>query len=256
MARQSLIEWTDATWNPSTGCTKVSAGCKNCYAEREALKLQNRFAKYRDGFKFRIHEDQLDLPLRWSKPKMIFVNSMSDLFHEEMPLEFLHRCFAVMLDGDRHIYQILTKRPARMLQYCKIDFPRLFACELPDHIWFGVTVEDDSTKWRIDLLRKVPAKVRFISFEPLVGPVGKLDLSRISWAIVGGESGPHHRIMKPEWAREIRDQAVNQKVPFLFKQWSGFRPKSLGRELDGTIWDEYPTVGLGKACSHRQRRNR
>jgi protein gp37 len=218
MGSKSVIEWTDATWNPSTGCTKVSSGCVNCYAERKAISLKNRgMRKYQDGFNFRIHPEALNLPLKWREPKMIFVNSMSDLFHEDMPVSFLDSCFDVMEKADWHIYQILTKRPERMFQYVSAHYGFKREVYAPDHIWMGVTVEHGAVKSRIDVLRQVPAKVRFVSFEPLLGPIGQLDLHDIQWIIVGGESGPNHREMNPEWAREIRDQAVAQKVPFLFK---------------------------------------
>jgi len=243
MGLKSKIEWTESTWNPSTGCSKVSAGCKNCYAERTAVRLKQAGApKYRNGFEFTIHLDALPIPTKWKRPRLIFVDSMSDLFHEEMRTTFLLEVFDIMELADWHIYQILTKRPQRMLafteQYVRDHGP------IPDYVWMGVTVEDASCKHRIDLLRQVPVRVRFISFEPLLGAVAPLDLSGISWAIVGGESGPGFRYMDPDWARDIRDQCIAQGVPFFFKQWSGYVPKVLGRELDGKIWNEYP-AGVG-----------
>ena len=241
MGPKSKIEWTEATWNPSTGCTKVSAGCKNCYAERTAVRLKLAGApKYRRGFEFTIHPDALDIPMRWKRSRLIFVNSMSDLFHEEMPDTFLADIFDVTEQADWHIYQILTKRPERMLEFT-VEHGRI-----PNHVWAGVTVEEAAYKNRIDVLRKVPCKIRFVSFEPLIGPVGKLDLSTISWGIVGGESGPNHRPMRAEWAGHIRDECLAQNVAFFFKQWGGAHPKSGGRILDGRIWDEYPAMPLPK----------
>ena len=198
---RTAIEWTDSTWNPSTGCTKVSVGCKNCYAEAFSLRLRKMgLRKYANGFQFTIHPECLDLPMRWTKPRMIFVDSMSDLFHEEMPESYLRDIFVMMHRANWHIYQILTKRPHRMLQFILNYGP------VPDHIWMGVTVENSDFKDRIDVLRKVPCKSQFISFEPLIGPVGELDLSKIAWAIVGGESGKNYRPVNAEWVREIRDQ--------------------------------------------------
>lgn len=235
MGDNSSIEWTDASWNPSTGCSKVSPGCRNCYAERLSTRLQKMGkTKYKSGFKFTIHEDSLDLPQRWKAPRKIFVNSMSDLFHELMPDKFLEECFATMTKADWHIYQILTKRPDRMLAFAKRYG------KIPQHIWMGTSVESQLYASRIDLLRKVSCRVKFVSFEPLLGSVGKLDLSGISWAIVGGESGSNYREIRAEWVREIRRQCKQQKVAFFFKQWGGRIPKSGGRELDGREWDEYP----------------
>jgi len=241
MGPKSKIEWTEATWNPSTGCTKVSAGCKNCYAERTAVRLKLAGGpKYRHGFQFTIHPDALDIPIKWKRPRLIFVNSMSDLFHEDMPVHFLDSCFSVMEKADWHIYQILTKRPERMFQYVSAHYGFRVGVSAPAHIWFGVSVEDASVKGRIRVLRQMPVSVRFVSCEPLLGPLWPLNLSGIHWVIVGGESGPAFRPMDPGWAREIRDQCVGQGVPFFFKQWSGFAPKALGRELDGKIWNDYP----------------
>lgn len=247
MADKSRIEWTDATWNPATGCDKVSPGCKNCYAERLALRLQKMGnPKYMKGFEFTLHEDAIDLPLKWKAPRKIFVNSMSDLFHEKMPADFLFRVLDAMLQADWHIYQILTKRPERMLEMTE----KYLRCKgiqtFPEHIWFGVSVELPMYKSRIDILRKVSCKIRFISFEPLLGPMGELDLSGIFWAIVGGESGPNHRPIRAEWVREIRDQCIKQKVAFFFKQWGGITHSSGGRLLDGREWNEYPNFLLLK----------
>lgn len=235
MGDKSAIEWTDATWNPSTGCTKVSPGCQNCYAERLSHRLQKmRNPKFYNEFKFTIHQDALELPLKWKKPKKIFVNSMSDLFHEEMEKSDLEKCFEVMKKANWHTYQILTKRPERMLTFIS-EYGHL-----PNHIWVGTSVEMAQYKPRIDILRDVDAEVRFISFEPLLGSVGKLDLSKISWAIAGGESGPKARKVEANWIREIRDQAVEQNVAFFFKQWGGKTSKSNGRTLDERLWSEFP----------------
>lgn len=239
MGDKSAIQWTDATWNPSTGCTKVSPGCKNCYAERLAgrLKMMGN-PKYTNGFRFILHQDALDIPLKWHKPKKIFVNSMSDLFHELMPEDFLEKCFDIMTRADWHVYQILTKRPEKMLSFTK-QYGKI-----PDHIWLGTSVESALYKHRIEILRNVPAKTRFVSFEPLLGSLGELDLSGISWAIVGGESGPHFRKIEVDWIREIRKQCKKQGVAFFFKQWGGIRPKSGGRILDGKEWNEYPKQNI------------
>jgi protein gp37 len=234
---KSSIEWTDASWNPTTGCTKVSPGCKNCYAQRLAFRLQKMGnPKYRNGFKFTVQRDALDLPLHWKEPRKIFVNSMSDLFHERMPFNYLVGCFEVMKKANWHIYQILTKRPERMQEFVEAYG------EIPEHIWLGTSCEMSLYKKRIAILQNIDVKTRFISFEPLIGPIGKVDLSGISWAIAGGESGPSHRPISPDWVREIRDQCKKQGVAFFFKQWGGHTPKAGGRELDGRTWDEYPTV--------------
>jgi protein gp37 len=235
MGSNSAIEWTDATWNPVTGCTKVSPGCKNCYAERLALRLRemgNR--RYMNGFRTTLHPDQLDLPLRWTKAKMIFVNSMSDLFHEAVPEEYIKKMFGVMERADWHTFQILTKRAERLAKLA----PHL---PWPPHIWQGVSVENQTYTKRIGFLRKVPAAVRFLSVEPLLGPIANLPLEGIDWVIVGGESGPRHRLIKPEWVREIRKQCVAARIPFFFKQWGGRTPKSGGRTLGGRTWNEMPS---------------
>jgi len=235
MGDKSAIQWTDATWNPSTGCSKISAGCRNCYAERLSTRLKRMGnPKYQSGFKFLIHENSLNIPLKWNKPRKIFVNSMSDLFHESMPEEFLVKCFEIMSMADWHIYQILTKRPNRMLSFTK-NYGKI-----PDHIWLGTSVELRGNKDRIDLLRKVKSKIRFVSFEPLLGPIGTINLKGISWVIVGGESGPNHRSIEAEWVRDLKRQCRKQKVAFFFKQWGGVTPKSNGRALDGKEWNEFP----------------
>jgi len=243
MADKSAIEWTEATWNPTTGCTKISLGCKNCYAERLALRLQAMGnPKYANGFQLTLHEDALDIPLRWKKPRKIFVNSMSDLFHEDIPLDFIRRVFQTMQQADWHIFQILTKRAERLAELA----PQL---PWPPHIWIGVTVEEQRYTYRIDLLRTVPAAVRFLSLEPLLGPLPNLNLEGIHWVIVGGESGPGARPMRPEWATDIRDQCLAAGVPFFFKQWGGVHKKRAGRLLEGRTWDQMPVVSLGKWAS-------
>lgn len=235
MSDKSSIEWTDATWNPTTGCSKVSPGCQNCYAERLSMRLKKmNNKKFEQGFTFTIHENALYLPLSWKKPKKIFVNSMSDLFHESMDFNFLKRCFNIMESANWHVYQILTKRPDRMVEFVNS------IGGVSDHIWLGTSVEMALYKDRIDILRMAKANNLFISFEPLLGPVGTVNLSHISWIIVGGESGPKARPIRPEWVIELRDQALNRDIPFFFKQWGGKTPKSNGRLLDGRIWNNYP----------------
>jgi Bacteriophage protein gp37 len=234
MADNSSIEWTDATWNPVTGCTKISPGCKNCYAERLALRLKEMGnGRYADGFSLALHPDALGLPLRWTKPKMIFVNSMSDLFHESVPEEYIQKVFAVMEKAHWHKFQILTKRADRLARLAQ----RL---SWPTHVWQGVSVENKAYVNRIALLRQVPATIRFLSIEPLLGPIPNLPLDDIHWVIVGGESGPGHRPIRVEWVRDIRKQCISANVPFFFKQWGGRTPKSGGRKLDGRFWDEMP----------------
>jgi protein gp37 len=235
MSEQTGIEWTDATWNPVTGCTKISPGCKNCYAERLAARLQAmENPRYQKGFSVTLQPDLLALPLRWRQPKRIFVNSMSDLFHEAIPEDFIRRVFEVMARADRHVFQILTKRSGRLASLA----PRL---PWSLNIWQGVSVENARYTTRIDHLRTVPAAVRFLSIEPLLGPIPNLPLAGIDWVIVGGESGPGRRPMAAAWAREIRDQCVMAGVPFFFKQWGGRTPKAAGRVLDRRTWDEMPT---------------
>ncbi len=232
----TTIEWTEATWNPVTGCSKISPGCAHCYAERMAKRLQAMGQpNYRDGFAVRTHERMLDLPLSWAKPRMVFVNSMGDLFHEEVPFEFIERVFSVMQATPRHTYQLLTKRADRL---CEVA-PRL---PWPDNVWMGVTVEDNERLARVDKLREVPAAVRFLSVEPLLGPLPDLDLDGIDWVIVGGESGPGARRMQEEWAVAVRDSCVAASVPFFFKQWGGVRKRAAGRELESRIWDQMPVT--------------
>lgn len=234
MAKSTGIEWTDATWNPVTGCDKVSPGCKFCYAERFSERFRGvEGHHFEQGFDLRLWPDRLDQPQSWKKPRRVFVNSMSDLFHEGVPDEFIHEVFETMVEADRHIYQILTKRPERMRDLAD-DLP------WPDHVWAGVSVENNDYLSRVDVLRAVPANIRFLSCEPLIGPLPDLDLEGIHWVIVGGESGPNHRPIEPEWVRSIRDQCRQEDVPFFFKQWGGQTPKARGRELDGRTWDEFP----------------
>jgi protein gp37 len=234
MGDKSAIEWTDATWNPVTGCSKVSPGCKHCYAERLALRLHAMGnPRYRDGFRVSLHPDQLTLPLRWGQPRRIFVNSMSDLFHEAVPEDFIRQTFEVMERASWHVFQILTKRAARLAALA----PSL---PWPANVWQGVSVENARYVSRVAHLRTVPAHVRFLSVEPLLGPIPQLPLDGIHWVIVGGESGPGHRILDPAWVRAIRDQCLAAGVPFFFKQWGGRTSKSGGRQLDGHAWDQMP----------------
>jgi protein gp37 len=225
------IEWTDRTWNPTTGCNKVSPGCTHCYAEAITKRFTNNFP---NGFDLTLHQERLKEPLRWRTPSRIFVNSMSDLFHEEVPLSFLKEVFEVIRETPWHVYQILTKRHERLLEIA----PQL---DWHENIWMGVSVENQNYVQRVDYLRKVPAKVRFLSCEPLLGSL-QLDLTDIHWVIVGGESGQKHRPMQLEWAQSIRDQCKEQGVAFFFKQWGGRTPKAGGRLLDEEIWDEMPNA--------------
>lgn len=236
MAKHSGIQWTDSTWNPTSGCSPMSEGCKYCYAKDMALRLKKMHpnGKYRNGFKVTLHEKELNLPKKWKEPRMIFVNSMSDLFHLKVPFDFIDKVWQTMLEANHHIYQILTKRPERMKYYMD------HRGKVANHIWLGVTVENERTKKRIDILRKTPAKIRFVSFEPLLNSVGKLDLKDIHWAIVGGESGKNHRPFNLDWARKIRDQCKKQGKAFFFKQVGGLTPKSGGYLLDGKEYKEYP----------------
>ena len=240
MAGPSSIEWTEATWNPVTGCTKVSQGCKHCYAERLALRLQAMGnERYRDGFAVTLHPDLLDVPKRWRTPRVIFVNSMSDLFHEQIPLPFIQRVFATMVDCPQHTFQILTKRSAR-LRDLSADLP------WPSNVWMGVSVEDSRVVSRIHDLACVPVAVRFLSCEPLIGPLPGLPLVGIHWVIVGGESGPGARPMKREWVEQILQQCRQAKVPFFFKQWGGVRKDLTGRLLFGRTYDEMPARVLNR----------
>lgn len=236
MATRSDIEWTEMTWNPVTGCTKLSQGCKRCYAERMAARLQAMgVERYRNGFAVTLHEDLLGEPLRWSRPRLVFVNSMSDLFHEQVPPGFLHAVFDTMTRCPQHTFQILTKRSLRL---------RELAGELPwpDNVWMGVSVEDQRVVSRIHDLRRVPARVRFLSCEPLIGPLDTLPLDGIHWVIVGGESGPGARPMRREWVESILRQCRDAGVPFFFKQWGGVWKSRQGRVLHGRTYDELPVV--------------
>ena len=236
MALSTSIEWTDSTWNPVTGCTKISSGCANCYAERMASRLKAMGnPSYANGFSVTLHEEALTLPLKWKKPQTIFVNSMSDLFHEDIPVEFIMRVFDIMRRADWHCFQILTKRAERMLELG----PQL--TWMP-HIWMGVTVEEQDYTYRINHLQRTGAKVKFLSLEPLLGPISDLHLEGIDWVIVGGESGPKSRPMKKIWALDICNQCQEKKVPFFFKQWGGINKKKAGRVLEGRTWDETPLL--------------
>ena len=234
MAAKSPIEWTEATWNPVTGCTKISPGCKNCYAEKMSLRLKAMGqANYVNGFQLTLQEHMLEVPFRWKKPQTIFVNSMSDLFHQKVPTEYIHRVFETMANARWHQYQILTKRSGRLFALnSEIDWQ--------PHIWMGVSVESQGYIHRIDHLRMTNAHVKFLSLEPLLGPLRNLDLTGIDWVIVGGESGPRSRLMDSTWVRDIRDQCTGARVPFFFKQWGGTRKKATGRVLDGRTWDQMP----------------
>lgn len=237
MAIGSTIEWTQSTWNPLTGCTKVSPGCKHCYAERMARRLQAMGQpNYARGFELAIHEESLELPLRWKRPQAIFVNSMSDLFHEAVPVDFILSVFRVMERAYWHRFQVLTKRSARLRQLNSL-------LPWPPNVWIGVSVENSDYLKRVDHLRATGAQVKFLSCEPLLGPLSELSLDGIDWVIVGGESGPGARPMEACWVTQIRDQCIEAGVPFFFKQWGGVNKKRLGRLLEGRTWDETPTRG-------------
>ena len=234
MAQSSAIEWTESTWNPLTGCTKISPGCKHCYAERMAKRLQAMGQpNYANGFEVTLQPHMLELPLEWKRPRRVFVNSMSDLFHKDVPLSFIKKVFSVMRRANWHHYQLLTKRSERLLEVSPL-------LTWEPHIWIGVSVENDDYTSRIDDLRKTGADVKFLSLEPLLGPLRKLNLRGIDWVIVGGESGPGARPMNPDWVRDIRDQCIRANVPFFFKQWGGQFKKRTGRVLDGRTWDQMP----------------
>jgi protein gp37 len=238
MGAKSNIEWTDATWNPVTGCTKVSPGCDHCYA----LTFSERFRgvpnhPYEQGFDLKMLPERLELPLQWKKPRRIFVNSMSDLFHKDVPDDYIFRIFDVMVKADWHIFQILTKRSGRLARLGPTLPWRL-------HIWIGVSIETEQYSWRADQLRMVPASVRFVSAEPLLGPLDELNLVGIHWLITGGESGFGHRLCNPDWVRNLRDRCLAENVAFFHKQWGGRTPKAGGRDLDGRTWDEIPSVPM------------
>ncbi len=230
----STIEWTNATWNPVTGCTKVSPGCKHCYAERMALRLQAMGqANYANGFNVTLHEHMLDRPLSWKQPLLVFVNSMSDLFHNDVPVDFIQRVFSVMRQANWHSFQILTKRSERLLALNE-------QISWPDNVWMGVSVENEAYRFRIDHLVQTNAKIKFLSLEPLLGPLPALDLEKIDWVIVGGESGPSARPIDKEWVIDIQKQCTRAGTPFFFKQWGGRNKKKTGRLLEGRTWEQMP----------------
>jgi protein gp37 len=234
MAQASSIEWTESTWNPVTGCTKISPGCAHCYAERMAKRLRAMGReRYRGGFKVTLQPDVVDLPLHWKRPRMIFVNSMSDLFHKNVPTEFIAECFAVMRQASWHTFQVLTKRPERAAELAH----RL---PWPGNVWMGTTVENADYIHRIRSLIQIPAAVRFLSLEPLLGPMPRLPLNGIHWVIVGGESGPAARPMQAEWVLQVRNRCLAHQVSFFFKQWGGVNKTLAGRELEGHIWGQMP----------------
>jgi len=236
VAATSAIEWTDATWNPVTGCTKVSPGCDNCYAERFAERWRGVRGNYfSNGFDLTLRPNMLPRPDQWRGSKRIFVNSMSDLFHRDVPDEYIDRVCEVMERVDRHVYQLLTKRPERMMRYTR---KRYGAGRAPAHIWLGTSVESNAYAWRVDMLRRCSATVRFLSMEPLIGAVDAVALDSIDWVIVGGESGPGRRPMSVSWVRDVRDRCVTAGIAFFFKQW---HKAGTGRELDERTWDEIPT---------------
>lgn len=235
MSKDTSIEWTDSTWNPVTGCTKVGPGCEHCYAERMAKRLKAMGQiKYANGFTPTIHEQALSEPLQWKTSQMIFVCSMGDLFHSDVPLEFILRVFEVMRQASWHRFQVLTKRSKRLLKLSEnIDWPT--------NVWMGVSIENEDYLFRAEELRQSDAVRKFISFEPLLGPLLKLNLEKIDWVIVGGESGPGARLMREEWVVSIKDQCLAANIPFFFKQWGGVRRKDKGRELEGRTWDQFPS---------------
>ena len=238
MGDNTPIEWTDATWNPVTGCTKIARGCDNCYAARFTERFRGtRGHPFENGFDLTLRPDRLSQPLSWKRPRRIFVNSISDLFHKDVPLSFIDRVFETMESADWHVYQILTKRSSLMRNYLQ---RRYHASVAPRHIWCGVSVEDQAAAVRIRHLREAPVPVRFLSVEPLLGPVGDINLDGISWVIVGGESGPLARPMKEEWVLQVRDLCEHRNVAFFFKQWGGARPKSGGRSLQRIEYNEMP----------------
>jgi protein gp37 len=236
MADRSKIEWTEATWNPVTGCTKLSLGCENCYAERMALRLKAiGCSTYRNGFRVTVHTHLLRRPLSWRSPRTIFVNSMSDLFHPAVDVDFIKEVFRVMAEAPQHRFQVLTKRSRRLLDIGD-------DLEWSSNVWMGVTVEHARYRFRIDHLRQTKAAVKFLSLEPLLGPLPALDLGGISWVIVGGESGPKARPVQAEWVIDIRDQCVTAGVPFFFKQWGGINKRQTGRLLENRVWDQMPEI--------------
>jgi len=251
MAQNTSIEWTDTTWNPVTGCTKISAGCDNCYAERFSERFRGvKGHPFEGGFDLALRPERLEQPLNWRKPRMVFVNSMSDLFHKHVPVAFIDKVFDTMMQADNHVFQVLTKRSSLMRDYINQRFK---SESVPRHVWLGTSVEDSSKRSRIKHLQDTNAQVRFLSIEPLIGCPGDLNLENIQWVIAGGESGPGARPMQLSWARSVRDQCVAQQVPFFFKQWGGLRPKSGGRELDGQEWNEFPRLKGQETITQRQK---
>lgn len=253
MGQKSKIEWTDATWNPTTGCTKVSDGCDHCYAHKLAHeRLASLYSRQlpvvdtpenaADPFSVRLWPGRLNQPASWRQPRIVFVNSMSDLFHVDVPDAFVRRVFEVMLKVDRHIYQVLTKRPSRAVRFFRLNQDLFPAGRIPSHIWMGTSVENQEVAYRVAHLKRVPAEIRFLSCEPLLGPL-QLNLEGIQWVIAGGESGAEFRAMEEAWALALRDQCRSAGTPFFFKQWGGRRSKAGGRELDGRTWDEMPVLG-------------
>lgn len=239
---QSKIEWTQMTWNPTTGCDKISAGCKFCYAEVMSKRLKAMgINKYKNNFKLTTHQDELDTPYRWKSSKMVFVNSMSDLFHKKVPVEFIQRVFKVMKDNPQHVFQILTKRADILLYYDKEGW-----LDWAHNIWMGVSVEDHRTMKRIDLLRETNARVKFLSCEPLIGPLPNMNLDKIDWVIVGGESGRTPRPIAKEWVLDIKTQCERANVAFFFKQWGGTNKKKSGRKLNGKVYNEMPVLAEGE----------
>lgn len=236
MVDKTKIEWTDSTWNPVTGCTKISQGCKFCYAETMANRLKKMgVTNYKDGFEVKLHKDSLTIPLTINKPRMIFVNSMSDLFHEKVPDDFIFSVFEVMNKAYWHVFQVLTKRPERMVEISQ-------KVKLTNNIWLGVSVENNQTKGRIDYLRSIQSNIRFISFEPLLEKIDNPNLENIDWVIVGGESGRTPRPIEADWVRSLRDICIEKQILFFFKQWGGTNKKKAGRLLDGVIWDQTPKI--------------
>ncbi|MBL7704610.1 MAG: phage Gp37/Gp68 family protein [Taibaiella sp.] len=238
---QSSIEWTEMTWNPTTGCDKISAGCKYCYAEIMSKRLQAMgVEKYKDNFEVRTHDEALKIPYTWKHSKVVFVNSMSDLFHKEIPLDFIKKVFHVMNDNPQHVFQVLTKRADRLFElHTELRWTH--------NIWMGVSVENDKVRHRIDFLRQTNARVKFLSLEPLIGPLNNLNLQNIDWVIVGGESGHKPRPMKPDWVLDIQEQCEQNKVAFFFKQWGGKNKKAAGRILNGRTYDEMPEIELQRS---------
>ena len=249
MAQNSSIEWTNATWNPATDCSNLSAGCDNCYAERFSERFRGvKGHPFEQGFDLTLRPNRIETPLLWKKARMVFVNSMSDLFHKKVPKSYIESVFDTMERANWHVFQVLTKRSSLMRNFVN---ERYKGNPVPEHIWLGTSVEDESKRSRIRHLRATNATIRFLSVEPLIGAPGELDLTGFEWVIVGGESGPNARPMQLKWARSVRDQCIAQGVPFFFKQWGGFRPKSGGRELDGQEWTEFPVLRNGAADPQR-----